>query len=51
MKNTVAFMPQEYDKKIKQTLPYYEEFYKQIVNVIKSYYNRKVSWIDVGWDR
>lgn len=48
MKNTVAFMPQEYDKKIKQTLPYYEEFYKQIVNVIKSYYNRKVSWIDVG---
>ena len=48
MKSTVAFIPEEYDRKIKQTLPYYEEFYKQIADVVKCLYTGKISWLDVG---
>lgn len=48
MKSTAAFIPEEYDKKIKQTLPYCEEFYRQIADVIKCLYTGKVSWLDVG---
>lgn len=48
MKHTAAFSAQEYDKKIKQTLPYYEEFYKQIIDVVKCQFERSVSWLDVG---
>ena len=48
MKSTAAFIPEEYDRKIKQTLPYCEEFYKQIVDVVKCLYTEKVSWLDVG---
>lgn len=48
MKHTAAFSAQEYDKKIKQTLPYYEEIYKQIIDVVKCQFERPVSWLDVG---
>ena len=48
MKSTAAFIPEEYDKKIKHTLPSCEEFYKQIADVVKCLYTEKVSWLDVG---
>ncbi len=48
MKNTTAFSSEEYDEKIKQTLPYYEEFYKQIADAVGTYFDRKVAWLDVG---
>ena len=48
MKSTAAFIPEEYDRKIKQTLPYFEEFYKQIADVVKCLYTGKISWLDVG---
>lgn len=48
MKNITAFSSKEYDKKIKQTLPYHEEFYRQITDVVKYRFNNKVSWLDVG---
>lgn len=48
MKNITAFSAKEYDKKIKQTLPYHEEFYRQITDVVKYRFNNKVSWLDVG---
>lgn len=48
MKHTTAFSSKEYDRKIKQTLPYYEEFYKQIIDVVKCNFNNKISWLDVG---
>ena len=48
MKHIAAFIPEEYDRKIKQTLPYCEEFYKQIADVVKCLYTGKVSWLDVG---
>lgn len=47
--NNTAFNSNEYDKKIKNTLPYYEEFYNQIIDVVNIYYeNRSVDWLDVG---
>lgn len=41
MKHTTLFSSKEYDKKIKQTLPYYQEFYKQIIDVVKYNFNNK----------
>ena len=47
--NNSAFNSNEYDKKIKDTLPYYEEFYNQITDVVNIYYNnRPVDWLDIG---
>lgn len=48
MKHTTAFSSKEYDRKIKQTLPYYEEFYKQIFDVVKCHFDNQISWLDVG---
>lgn len=48
MKHTTVFSSKESDRKIKQTLPYYEEFYKQIIDVVKCHFNNKISWLDVG---
>lgn len=46
--NLSAFNAAEYDKKIKCTLPYYEELYAQVVNVINAYFHRPVRWLDIG---
>ncbi|MBD5088145.1 MAG: class I SAM-dependent methyltransferase [Clostridiales bacterium] len=46
--NISAFDSKEYDKKIVQTLPYYEEFYRQVIDVVKNYNNKKTMWLDVG---
>lgn len=46
--NTSAFNSSEYDNKIKQTLPYYEEFYRQVIDVVKNYFSESLSWLDVG---
>ncbi len=43
-----AFDPAEYDKKIVQTLPYYQDFYREIINLLKVYKNDDLSWMDVG---
>lgn len=48
MKNATAFSSKEYGRKIKQTLPYYEEFYKEITDVVKCHFNSKISWLDIG---
>lgn len=48
MKHTTAFSSREYDRKIKQTLPYYEEFYKQIIDVVRCHFDNQISWLDVG---
>ena len=29
-----AFLPEEYDKSIAATLPYYEEYFKQIADIV-----------------
>lgn len=43
-----AFKPEEYDDKIRQTLPYYEEFYKQVIDIVKIYNPGALTWLDVG---
>ncbi len=43
-----AFEASDYDKKIKQTLPYYEDFYEQIIGLVKAYNENKLEWLDVG---
>ena len=46
--NVSAFCAEEYDEKIKKTLPYYEEFYRQVIDVVKAKFDRPVKWLDVG---
>lgn len=46
--NTSAFNALEYDERIKKTLPYYEEFYKQVIDVVKTQFNKSLAWLDVG---
>ena len=46
--NLSAFDSTEYDLKIKQTLPYYEDFFKQTVELVKTIYDGKIDWLDVG---
>lgn len=46
--NVSAFASMEYDEKIKRTLPYYEEFYKQIIDVVKNCNWNNPAWLDVG---
>ena len=43
--NTSAFNALEYDEKIKKTLPYYEDFYKQIIDIVKIQFNKSVAWL------
>lgn len=46
--DTSAFNSNEYDDKIKRTLPYYEEFYKQVIDVVNVCKNDPLEWLDVG---
>lgn len=46
--NISAFTSKEYDMKIKQTLPYYDEFYQQIIDLVKSCNLNALHWLDVG---
>lgn len=47
--NNSAFDSTEYDEKIICTLPYYKQFYKQIIEVVNTYYEEKpLDWLDVG---
>lgn len=46
--NISAFNSMEYDNKIKDTLPYYEEFYKQVIDVVDIYHHSYLEWLDVG---
>ena len=45
--NRSAFQSEEYDKKIKQTLPYYEDFYRQITELVKACHFKTLNWLDV----
>lgn len=43
-----AFCAEAYDKKIHQTLPFYEEFYEQVADVLCASGKKDVSWLDIG---
>lgn len=46
--NASAFHSTEYDDRIKRTLPYYEEFYQQVIDVVNLYFPNVLNWLDVG---
>ena len=46
--NASAFDCAEYDRKIRQTLPYYEEYYRQVIGLVGTVFSRPVSWLDIG---
>lgn len=46
--NTSAFNALEYDEKIKKTLPYYEDIYKQIIEIVKIQFDKTLTWLDIG---
>lgn len=46
--NKSAFCSSDYDEKIKQTLPYYDEFYKQVIELVKVFNHNAVRWLDIG---
>ncbi|MDE6619448.1 MAG: class I SAM-dependent methyltransferase [Lachnospiraceae bacterium] len=46
--NQSAFRSDDYDRKIKQTLPYYDQFYEQVIELIKVMNDNAVRWLDIG---
>jgi len=48
MDNISAFSSKEYDLKIKQTLPYYDDFYEQVIKLVKVHNSKDLAWLDVG---
>lgn len=48
MDNKSAFSAAEYDKNIRETLPFYEEFFRQITDSVSVYKSGAVSWLDAG---
>lgn len=46
--NQSAFRSNDYDRKIKQTLPYYDQFYEQVIELIKVMNDNAVRWLDIG---
>lgn len=46
--NVSAYSSTEYDEKIKRTLPYYEEIYKQVIDLVHIHNSKALTWLDVG---
>lgn len=49
MDNTSAFQANQYDANVRKVIPFYDEIYQQIFDVIQIYFeNRKISVLDTG---
>lgn len=46
--NASSYNSFEYDSKINMTLPYYEEFHRQVIDVIRAANFNKLKWLDTG---
>lgn len=46
--NPSAFNSFEYDEKIRKTLPFYDEYYRQTTNFINVLIDKAIDWLDVG---
>ena len=46
--NSTPFSVAEYDQQIKKTLPFYEEMYQQIIDIVKLLNRQSLHWLDVG---
>lgn len=43
-----AFLPEKYDRGIVATLPYYEEYFEQIVDIVHTVFHIPIAWLDIG---
>ena len=43
-----AFSPEKYDTEIVAALPYYEEYFKQIADLVRTPFCVTVIWLDIG---
>lgn len=46
--NSSAFNSAEYDEKIRRTLPYYDDFFKNITSAVRACGTPPKAWLDVG---
>lgn len=46
--NSLAFDVSEYEEKIEKTVPYYNEFYKQIIDIVDTLEVKNIHWLDIG---
>jgi len=46
--NASAFKSEEYDQKIRTTLPFYDDFYRQVVDVVNAHFEKELNWLDIG---
>lgn len=46
--NKSAFNSIEYDEQITKTLPYYEDFHCQVIDLVKAMNYSKINWLDTG---
>lgn len=43
-----AFSSEKYDESIVATLPYYEEYFKQIIDIVHTFFHILIAWLDIG---
>lgn len=43
-----SFFIRKYDKNIVAALPYYEEYFKQIIEIVHTAFSMPVEWLDIG---
>lgn len=46
--NSTPFDAVEYDRQIKRTLPFYEEMFQQVVDIVRILNLQSIRWLDVG---
>ena len=46
--NISAFDSKEYDMQVKRTLPFYNDFYQQVIDLVKICNPNSLKWLDVG---
>ena len=46
--NSTPFDVAEYDRQIKRTLPFYEEMFQQVVDIVRILNLQSIRWLDVG---
>lgn len=46
--NSTPTPASEYDKEINKTIPYYQEFYNQTLDVVEQHQTDNIKWLDLG---
>ncbi len=46
--NSTPYLAEFYDAQVRKTIPYYEEFLKETINVIKAMHMKPKTWLDTG---